>query len=72
MEELAQLKQEKVKIKSTTNYDKHQQGRNQKIQKGVAGTLASYIDVFNLSENSIKIIQNVKEKEVAAAPSTHP
>ena len=34
--------------------------------------LASYIDTFYFSENSIKIIQNVKEKGVATAPLAHP
>ena len=33
---------------------------------------ASYIDIFYLSEKSIKITQNFKEKGVAAAPSAHP
>ena len=37
----------------------------QKFQKKVAGTLASYLDSFDFSENSIKIIQNFKEKGVA-------
>ena len=35
-------------------------------------SLASYIDTFYFSENSIKIIQNFKEKGVATAPSAHP
>ena len=33
--------------------------------------LASYLDSFDFSENSIKIIQNFKEKGVAMAPSVH-
>ena len=48
------------------------QGRTQKIQKGMAGILVSYIDTFYVSENFIKIMQNLKEKEVAAVPSASP
>ena len=48
------------------------QGQIQNIQKGVAGTLASYTDTFYFSENSIRIIQNFKENGVARAPSAHP
>ena len=33
--------------------------------------LASYLDSFDFSENSIKIIQNFIEKGVAMAPSVH-
>ena len=33
---------------------------------------ASYINTFYFSENSIKILQNFKEKEVAGSPSAHP
>ena len=33
--------------------------------------LARYLDSFDFSENSIKIIQNFKEKRVAVAPSAH-
>ena len=52
---------------------KGMQGRIQKIQKGMAGILDSYIlDTFNVSENFIKIIQNFKEKGVAAVPSASP
>ena len=48
------------------------QGRIQKIQRGMAGILASYIDTFYFSENFIKIIQNFKEKVVATVPSAGP
>ena len=51
---------------------RHTHGRIQKIQKGVAETLASYIDTFYFSKNSIKITQNFKEKGVAEALSAHP
>ena len=34
--------------------------------------LASYTNTFYFSDNSIKILQNFKEKGVARAPSTHP
>ena len=44
------------------------QGRIQKIQKGVARTLASYIDTFYFTENSLKIIEKVTEKGVATGP----
>ena len=36
------------------------------------GPLANHIVTFYFSENSIKIIQNLKEKGVAAAPFAHP
>jgi len=36
------------------------------MQKGVIGTLASYIDTFYSTENSLKISQ---KKAVAAVPS---
>ena len=52
------------------------QGRIQKIQKGVAGTLySSILDTFYFSETEfyiLQIIQNFKGKGVAAAPSAHP
>ena len=51
------------------------QGQVQNVQKGVAWTtcpLASYIDNFYFSENSVKIIQNFKEKGAAAVPSGYP
>ena len=38
------------------------QGWIQKIQKGVATTLASYIDTFYFTENSLKIIEKITEK----------
>ena len=38
------------------------QGRIQKIQKGVAGTLSSYIDTLYFSENYIKIIKISNKK----------
>ena len=34
------------------------QGQIQKIQKGVARTLASYIETIYFTENSLKIVQN--------------
>ena len=39
------------------------QGRIQKIQKGVATTLASYIDTFSFTENSWKIVEKDTEKK---------
>ena len=48
------------------------QGRIQNIQKGMAGIFAGFIDIFYFSENLIKIIQNFKEKGVAAVPSASP
>ena len=56
------------------------QGQVQNVQKGVAWTLAhlptcplaSYINNFYFSENSVKIIQNFKEKGAAAVPSGYP
>ena len=48
------------------------QGRIQKIQKGMAGILVSYIDTFYVSKNFTKIIQNFKEKVVATVPSASP
>ena len=52
------------------------QGQIQKIQKGVAGTLAHLPAIYMLfiSENFIKIpvIQNFKEKGVATALLAHP
>ena len=56
----------------TLHYTLHCQWWIQKIKKGVAGTLASYVDTFYFSENSIRIIQNFKQKGVAVAPSAHP
>ena len=51
---------------------KGMEGRIQKIQKGMAGILASYIDTFYVSEHFIKIIQNFKEKGVIAVASAGP
>ena len=49
------------------------QGWIQKIQKGVATTLASYIDTFYFTENSLKIIEKITEKGVATWPPwSHP
>ena len=55
------------------------QGQVQNVQKGVwkgvAWTtcpLASYIDNFYFSENSVKIIQNFKEKEAAMVTLGYP
>ena len=42
--------------------------RIQKIMIGVVGTLDHYIDTFYFPENSIKIIQNFKEKRGGCAP----
>ena len=50
-------------------------GQILKIQKGVARTLAhlpAYIDTFYFSENSVKLIQNFKEKGVPVVPWAHP
>ena len=47
------------------------QGQIQNIQKGMAGIFAGFIDIY-FSENLIKIIQNFKEKGVAAGPSASP
>ena len=44
------------------------QERIQKIQKAVATTLASYIDTFHFTENSLKIIEKITEKGVATGP----
>ena len=44
------------------------QGWIQKIQKGVATTLASYIDTFYFTENSLKITEKITEKGVATGP----
>lgn len=41
----------------------HCRGRIQKIQKGVAGILASYIDTIYFTENSLKIIENITDKK---------
>ena len=38
----------------------------------MGGTLASYIDTFYFSENSLQLKENFKEKGVAATPSAHP
>ena len=43
--------------------------RIQKIMIGVVGTLDHYIDTFYFPENSIKIIQNFKEKKGWLHPS---
>ena len=42
--------------------------RIQKIMIGVVGTLDHYIDTFYFPENSIKIIQNFKEKRGGCTP----
>ena len=44
------------------------QGRIQKIQKGVARTLASFMDTFYFTENSLKVIEKITEKGVAMGP----
>ena len=41
----------------------HCRGRIQKIQKGVAGILASYIDTIYFTENSLKITENITDKK---------
>ena len=41
----------------------HCWGRIQKIQKGVAGILASYIDTIYFTENSLKITENITGKK---------
>lgn len=38
------------------------------IQKGVATTLASYIDTVYFTENSLKITEKITEKGVATGP----
>ena len=38
----------------------------------MGGTLASYIDTFYFSENSIQLKDNFKEKRVASTSSAHP
>ena len=43
-------------------------GTQGRIQKGVATTLASYIDTFYFTENSLKIIEKITEKGVATGP----
>ena len=40
----------------------HCRGRIRKIQKGVAGILASYIDTIYFTENSLKITENITDK----------
>ena len=48
-------------------------GTQGRIQKGVATTLASYIDTFYFTENSLKIIEKITEKGVATWPPwSHP
>ena len=37
----------------------------------MGGTLASYIDTFYFSENSIQLKENFKEKRVALTSSAH-
>ena len=41
----------------------HCRGRIQKIQKGVAGILASFIDNIYFTENSLKITENITDKK---------
>ena len=41
----------------------HCRGRIQKIQEGVAGILASYIDNIYFTENSLKITENITDKK---------
>ena len=55
-------------LKFILHYTLHCQGRIQKITIGVVGTLDHYIDTFYFPENSIKIIQNFKEKRGGCAP----
>ena len=45
----------RLKGNSLSSLEVQNQGRNQTIQKGVAGTLASNIDAFYFTENSFKI-----------------
>ena len=56
-------------LKFILHYTLHCQGRIQKIMIGVVGTLDHYIDTFYFPENSIKIIQNFKEKKGWLHPS---
>ena len=41
----------------------HCRGQIQKIQKGVAGILASYKDTIYFIENSLKITENITDKK---------
>ena len=45
----------RLKGNSLSSLEVQNQGRNKNIQKGVAGTLASNIDPFYFTENSLKI-----------------
>ena len=48
----------------------HCRGRIQKIQKGVAGILASFIDNIYFTENSLKITENITDKKTKKGKGT--
>ena len=52
-----------LKGNSLSSLEVQNQGRNQTIQKGVAGTLASNIDAFYFTENSLKIKRKYHRKK---------
>ena len=52
-----------LKGNSLSSLEVQNQGRNQTIQKGVAGTLGSNIDAFYFTENSLKIKRNYHRKK---------
>ena len=52
-----------LKGNSLSSLEVQNQGRNQTIQKGVAGTLASNIDAFYFTENSLKIKRKYQRKK---------
>ena len=53
----------RLKGNSLSSLEVQNQGRNQTIQKGVAGTLASNIDAFYFTENSLKIKRRYQRKK---------
>ena len=52
-----------LKGNSLSSLEVQNQRRNQTIQKGVAGTLASNIDAFYFTENSLKIKRKYHRKK---------
>ena len=52
-----------LKGNSLSSLEVQNQGRNQTIQEGVAGTLASNIDAFYFTENSLKIKRKYHRKK---------